>query len=169
MPHDDLLQKIADAQFALTDIHTEWIQNSSTGEDYDDGFDAGLETAKDIARRADPLTDTDFDELRALIRDAERYRAFMSSERFYVMGWAGFTNDPERPTVKPDHNPADWLHFTLNVWDKHPAGDDRQGRHGRALLTAYIDHLVEQRAIARWQELNGLSPDERPEGPADAA
>ena len=72
--------------------------------------------------------------------DAERWRAFISSDRFYVMGWAGFTNDPESPEVKPDHDPKDWLHFTLNVWDQHPAGDDRQGRHGRALLLAYVEH-----------------------------
>lgn len=149
MLREELLQKIGDAQRALKDVHEEWIGYTSNGDEYDDGFDAGLETAKDIVRRAEPLTELDLAELHAMARDAERYRAFMSSDRFYVMGWAGFTNDPESPTVKPDHNPADWLHFTLNVWDKHPAGGDRQGRHGRALLNSYIDHLVDERAKQR--------------------
>lgn len=83
-------------------------------------------------------------ELEALRADAERWRAFISSERFYVMGAAGFTWEP--PAVDPDRDKDNWLHFTLNVWDKHPAGDDAQGRHGRALLLAYVEHLRTARA-----------------------
>jgi hypothetical protein len=75
--------------------------------------------------------------------DAERWRAFFSSERFYVMGWTGFTTDAEKPEVNPKRDPRNWLHFTLNIWDKYPSNgrDDRQGRHGRAMLLAYVEHL----------------------------
>ncbi|MBH0113220.1 hypothetical protein I5E68_09705 [Novosphingobium sp. YJ-S2-02] len=87
------------------------------------------------------LTDAAFSEIEqeALVEDAERWRVFFGSERFYVMGAAGF--DWENACVREPRNPNEWLHFTLNIWDIHPAGDDAQGVQGRAMLLAYVDHL----------------------------
>jgi hypothetical protein len=155
MSTDVILQKIADAQQALGDIHEEWIKNSTTGEDYDDGFDAGLETAKDIARRADPLTESELAELRAMARDAERYRAFMSSARFKMMGVAGFIFHSDGTISINKESDYGWHHLGLEIWDRHPAGDDAQGKHGRALLTCYIDHMVETRAKQETADVAG--------------
>lgn len=75
----------------------------------------------------------------SVLADAERWRAFISSARFTVMGAAGFRW--EDASIDPDRDPDNWLHFTLNIWDKHQAGDDAQGKHGRAMLMAYVEHL----------------------------
>jgi hypothetical protein len=90
--------------------------------------------------------DAEIERLRQLVDvskdDAERWQAFFSSDRFYVMGWSGFDCDayPEAK-VSDVHDPVkDWLHFTLNVWDQHPAGNDKQGTHGRNLLLAYVEY-----------------------------
>jgi len=74
-----------------------------------------------------------------LREDAERWQAFISSERFYVMGSAGF--DWENAKVREPRDESNWLHFTLNVWDRHPAGNDAQGTQGRAMLLSYVDYL----------------------------
>lgn len=79
-----------------------------------------------------------------LRQDAERWQAFISSARFTVMGAAGFTWEP--PSIDPKRDLTNGLHFTLNIWDKHPAGGDQQGQHGRAMLMAYVDH---RRAAAK--------------------
>ena len=64
-----------------------------------------------------------------------------------MLGWAGFTGGDD-PQVEPGHDPSkNWLHFTLNVWDNHPAGNDRQGTHGRKLLLAYVEHLRARAAL----------------------
>lgn len=77
----------------------------------------------------------------ALRADAERWRAFSSSARFKMIGSANFDHSayPE-VTVKADRDPREWLHFGLEVWDKHPAGEDQQGEHGRHLLNTYVEH-----------------------------
>lgn len=81
--------------------------------------------------------------LREIDLDAQRWRAFISSARFKMIGSANFDHSayPE-VSVKADRDPRDWLHFGLEVWDKHRGGDDEQGRHGRNLLMAYVDHRV---------------------------
>jgi len=75
------------------------------------------------------------------LADAQRWRAFESSARFKMMGSANFDHSayPE-VSVKPDVDPRDWLHFGLEVWDKHPSVEDEQGKHGRNLLMAYVEH-----------------------------
>lgn len=78
--------------------------------------------------------------------DAERWRALISSDRFKMMGAAGFIHEADGSVrVNPDSDYG-WLHFGLEVWDRHPAGDDAQGRHGRNLLMAYVEH---RRAITQ--------------------
>lgn len=67
-------------------------------------------------------------EVERLREDAERWRAFFGSERFYVMGGAGF--DWDKAAVREPRDETNWLHFTLNVWDRHPAGNDERGCRG---------------------------------------
>lgn len=86
-------------------------------------------------------------EVEALRVDAERWRAFYGSERFYVMGAAGF--DWDRSSVWEPRDETNWLHFTLNVWDRHPAHGDEQDVQGRAMLLSYVDHLRARAALDR--------------------
>jgi hypothetical protein len=78
-------------------------------------------------------------EVERLRPDAERWQAFYGSERFSVMGAAGF--DWDKAAVKEPRDETNWLHFTLNIWDQHPAGDDEQGQQGRAMLLSYVEYL----------------------------
>ncbi len=83
----------------------------------------------------------------AAIGDAKRWRAFYSSARFKMIGSANIDHGDyphDKPTIRPGIHAADWIHFGLEVWDNHPAGDDPQGVHGRALLDTYVDHLIER-------------------------
>lgn len=75
-------------------------------------------------------------------RDAERWRAFISSQRFKMMGSSGFVQDNDGRIVPAKEH----LHFGLEVWNIHPEGDDPQGQNGRALLLAYVEELVHRRA-----------------------
>lgn len=86
-------------------------------------------------------------EAEQVLIDAERYRAFMATARFKWFGSANIDhgNYPhDKPKIVEDIAPGDWVHFGLEVWDRHPAGDDNQAKHGRALLNAYVDYMVER-------------------------
>lgn len=79
-------------------------------------------------------------EVARLREDAERWQALLSSARFKMIGSAGFIHNKDGSvSINPD-NDYGWLHFGIEVWDNHPAGNDAQGIHGRNLLLAYVDH-----------------------------
>lgn len=62
-----------------------------------------------------------------------------------MMGAAGFDHSayPE-VSIRADKPADEWLHFGLEVWDKHPVKEGEagweQGVHGRNLLMAYVEH-----------------------------
>lgn len=81
------------------------------------------------------------EEIQALVRDAELWRSLMSSARFKMLGSSGFDlSDPPNVKIKDDHDPDEWLHFGLEVWDKYRNGGDPQGQQGRSLLLTYATH-----------------------------
>lgn len=86
----------------------------------------------------------------ALRRDAERWRAFYSSARFKMIGSANLDHSAyPKVSINAAKAPTDWIHFGLEVWDRHPEPEDTQGIHGRNVLNAYVDHLVAERAAVR--------------------
>jgi hypothetical protein len=75
-----------------------------------------------------------------LRESAERWDALVGSQRLRIMGAAGFVTDTDRPYPDPDRGEG-WLHFGLEVWDKHPADPEKYPQEQcRALLTSYVDH-----------------------------
>lgn len=89
-------------------------------------------------------------ELDAVIADAERWRALMSSGRLHYMGSAGFDTtmkDPNGPrstsnlVAKPRAG-VPW-HFGMEFWSHHPAaGDPRYpDDFERALMISYADAM----------------------------
>jgi len=111
---------------------------------------ATLDDALAASHVAEPALD---DAHQSLIRDAHRWRALMSSQRFKLMGSAGFdyqkideANDRTfanlRAIPEKEH-----LHFGIEVWNIHAAHNDPRypDRFERELLTAYVDTLVARR------------------------
>lgn len=89
--------------------------------------------------QGEPITD--------LQRDAERWRALMSSQRIRVMGSAGFQRvDGKFIAPSVDHA---YLHMGVEFWSvhesKHPSEEFPQDRC-RDQLTAYVDHLRSRNA-----------------------
>jgi len=88
-----------------------------------------------------------------LTRDAERWRALMSSQRLHFMGCSGFTiKGPPHPnggvkaeTVEP--KPNHQLHFGMEFWDVHSAHGDPEfpDTFERHFMLAYVDELVRRR------------------------
>lgn len=75
-----------------------------------------------------------------LRESAERWEALVGSQRLRIMGAAGFVFGDGEPYPDPDRG-DDWLHFGLEVWDKHPADPKEYPQDRcRALLTSYVDH-----------------------------
>lgn len=86
----------------------------------------------------------------ALRRDAERWRAFYSTARFKMIGSANLDHSAyPKVSINPAKERGDWIHFGLEVWDRHPEPEDTQGIHGRNVLNAYVDHMVAERVAAR--------------------
>lgn len=100
----------------------------------------GMNNAEDICVEATKVVADQAAEIERLRESAERWEALMSSERIRVMGSAGFKFDGD--TVTPKAAPDDWLHFGLEVWNRHPASNEEYPQTTcRNLLITYVDHL----------------------------
>lgn len=110
-----------------------------------DDFDDGHEDPADTRTQGD-------EDATSLNQDAARWRALMSSQRFKLMGSAGFeyekideagerTFDNLRAVPDKQH-----LHFGIEVWNTHAAYQDPRypDRFERELLTTYVDTLIER-------------------------
>ncbi len=88
-------------------------------------------TVKDAVRFNSP-------QMQELVRDANRWRALMSSERIRVMGYAGFKDGKPRT----DNS---YLHIGVEFWNKHPSphpSEQYPQEADRELFTVYIDSMV---------------------------
>jgi len=149
----DMTMTTTDTEVTQADRDAAWLfrerkSDGASKEKWDSGFYDSIPIIQAFARHrtltpaqaAGPVL------LEADREDAERWRALISSDRFKMMGAAGFIHEADGSVrVNPDSDYG-WLHFGLEVWDRHPAGDDAQGRHGRNLLMAYVEH---RRAITQ--------------------
>jgi len=85
--------------------------------------------------------------------DAEKWRAFYSSARFTMAGSANLDHSAyPKVSVKSGISPRDWVHFGLEVWDRHHAEEDEQAIHGRNVLDTYVAHMIASRARAKGGE-----------------
>jgi len=92
---------------------------------------------KDGSNEEFPTTDmiVPVTEYNRLVRDAKRWRAFLSSARIRLWGWAGFEgqegHDPDSP-----HR-----HFGGEFWTTHPATTSNP-EQTRGVLEGYVDAIV---------------------------
>lgn len=87
--------------------------------------------------------------------DAERWRAFMSSQRFHLMGTSGFVYD-RVDRVDPDDKsnslkdriprarPEGQMLIGMEFWNEHPAHNDPRypDTFERLFLVAYVDEII---------------------------
>lgn len=74
-------------------------------------------------------------------RDAERWRALLSSQRVKFTALSGFKFADGATQLDPA---ADGVHFSLEIWDVHPSANDPKYAQDRCrdLLNAYVDELL---------------------------
>ena len=86
-------------------------------------------------------------------QDAKRWRAFLSTVRFRLFGWANIAYDKETRRATARERSDNWMHMGMEIWDTYPIDPKIHGpdaitkmrddsQFARSLLTVYADTIA---------------------------